>query len=84
MKTKNIQPKLTLIGAGPGDPDLLTIKGLKALKEANVVLFDALVNRELLHYAPKNAQLIFVGKRRGFQKYSQEQINSLIVDQAFS
>jgi uroporphyrin-III C-methyltransferase len=44
----NIEPQVTLVGAGPGDPDLLTIKGAKALAEANVVLYDALANEELL------------------------------------
>lgn len=51
---KPIQPKVTLVGAGPGDPDLLTIKGANALAEAQVVLYDALANEEILTYAPKN------------------------------
>ena len=78
----NIKPKVTLIGAGPGDPDLFTIKGLKALKKAKVVLYDALVNRELLSYAT-NAKLIFVGKRKGMHSFSQDEINELIVKSAF-
>jgi uroporphyrin-III C-methyltransferase len=78
----NIKPKVTLIGAGPGDPDLITVKGLKALQKANVVLYDALVNRELLAYAT-NAKLIFVGKRKGMHSFSQEEINELIVKSAF-
>jgi uroporphyrin-III C-methyltransferase len=49
---KIVKPIVTLVGAGPGDPDLLTIKGAKALAEANVVLYDALANEELLSYAP--------------------------------
>ena len=52
-----------LAGAGPGDPDLLTIKGMKTLQAANVVLYDALVNPQLLDHAP-NAEHIFVGKRK--------------------
>ncbi|NQY06637.1 MAG: uroporphyrinogen-III C-methyltransferase [Flavobacteriaceae bacterium] len=83
MQTRKIEPKLTLVGAGPGDPDLLTIKGAKALAEAKVVLYDALVNRELLNYVPKNSEKIFVGKRKGFQKYTQDEINELIVKHAF-
>jgi len=75
------KPKLTVLGAGPGDPELMTLKGVKALAEANVVLYDALVNRELLEYAP-NATHIFVGKRKGFHKYSQDEINELIVANA--
>ncbi|MDP3313289.1 uroporphyrinogen-III C-methyltransferase [Lutibacter sp.] len=74
--------KVTLIGAGPGDPDLITVKGVKALENANVVLFDALINRELLKYAP-NAKRIFVGKRKGMHSYSQDEINELIVKSAF-
>jgi len=78
----NIKPKVTLIGAGPGDPDLITIKGAKALANANVVLYDALINRELLNYAP-NATHIFVGKRKGMHSFSQDEINELIVSSAF-
>ena len=81
---KHIQPKVTLVGAGPGDPDLLTLKGVKALAEANVVLYDALSNEELLVHAPKKSIKIFVGKRIGFHEYSQDQINQLIVDNALT
>lgn len=81
---KIIQPKVTLVGAGPGDPDLLTIKGAKALAEANVVLYDALANEEILSYAPKKAIKIFVGKRKGCHEYTQDQINQLIVDNALT
>lgn len=76
-------PKLTLIGAGPGDPDLITIKGIKALQSADVVLYDALLDKQLLAYAP-NARKIFVGKRQGTKAYSQEEIHELIVKYAFS
>ena len=81
---KTINPKVTLVGAGPGDPDLLTIKGAKALAEANVVLYDALANEEILTYAPKKSIKIFVGKRKGCHEYSQDQINQLIVDNALT
>ena len=81
---KKIQPLVTLVGAGPGDPDLLTIKGAKALAEANVVLYDALANEEILSYAPKKAIKIFVGKRKGCHEYTQDQINQLIVDNALT
>lgn len=81
---KKIQPIVTLVGAGPGDPDLLTIKGAKALAEANVVLYDALANEEILSYAPKKAIKIFVGKRKGCHEYTQDQINQLIVDNALT
>ena len=61
----NPNAKLTLVGAGPGDPDLITLKGLNALKTADVILYDALVNPVLLDHAPA-AKKIFVGKRKAF------------------
>ncbi|MEX1382288.1 uroporphyrinogen-III C-methyltransferase, partial [Lutibacter sp.] len=81
MKTKLIK-KVTLIGAGPGDPDLITVKGVKALQSAKVILYDALINRELLEYAPY-AKKIFVGKRKGMHSFTQDKINELIVKSAF-
>jgi len=73
--------KLTVVGAGPGDVDLITLKGIKALQNADVVLYDALVSAELLEYAAE-AEKIFVGKRKGCYAYQQEQINDLIVERA--
>ena len=78
----SIDKRVTLIGAGPGDPDLITVKGVKALQKASVVLYDALINKKLLEYAP-TAKKIFVGKRKGFHRYSQDEINQLIVKNAF-
>ncbi|MDX6747518.1 uroporphyrinogen-III C-methyltransferase [Polaribacter sp. PL03] len=78
------KPKLTVVGAGPGDVDLITVKAVKVLKIADVVLYDALVNEELLSYINPEAEQIFVGKRRGCYKYQQEQINELIVARAKS
>ncbi len=77
-------PQISLVGAGPGDIELITLKGLNALKKANVVLYDALVNQELLNFAPKEALKIYVGKRNSNHAYSQEQINTLIVDMAYT
>jgi uroporphyrin-III C-methyltransferase len=74
-------PKLTIVGAGPGDVELITLKAIKALENADVVLYDALVNEELLQYV-KHAEIIFVGKRFGCHAYSQDQINELIVSMA--
>lgn len=73
--------KLSVVGAGPGDPDLITLKAIKTLASADVVLYDALVNTALLAYAP-NAEKIFVGKRKGCYAYQQEQINDLVIDRA--
>lgn len=77
------QGRLTVVGAGPGDIELITLKAIKTLENADVVLYDALVNEELLKYA-NNAELIFVGKRKGCYAYQQEQINELIVSRAKS
>jgi uroporphyrin-III C-methyltransferase len=74
--------KLTLVGAGPGDPELITLKGIKALADADVVLYDALVHAEVLAYAKKSAEKIFVGKRAGRHSFKQEEINQLIVEKA--
>ncbi|MFC4426698.1 uroporphyrinogen-III C-methyltransferase [Deinococcus navajonensis] len=72
---------VSLIGAGPGDPGLLTVRGAQALREADVVLFDYLANPELLRHCPQ-ARTIYVGKK-GFSEYiSQEQINALLVSAA--
>ncbi|QWX84157.1 uroporphyrinogen-III C-methyltransferase [Cellulophaga sp. HaHaR_3_176] len=83
INMSNSKGLLTVIGAGPGDPDLITLKAIKALQTADVVLYDALVNPELLQYA-EQAELIFVGKRKGCYAYQQEQINELIVQRGQS
>lgn len=80
---KYIQPKITLVGAGPGDPELLTLKGQRALQTANVILYDALVNEQLLTMAPQ-ATAVFVGKRKGYKALSQDEINRRMVQEAFS
>jgi len=80
---QNRRPKLTVLGAGPGDPELITLKAIRALEEADVVLYDALVSTELLKYAP-HAEHVFVGKRKGCYAYQQDQINELIVSRAKS
>jgi uroporphyrin-III C-methyltransferase / precorrin-2 dehydrogenase / sirohydrochlorin ferrochelatase len=71
-----------LIGAGPGDPELLTVKALRLLQSANVVLHDSLVSPEILDLIPATAQRIDVGKRRGLRLLSQQDINSLLIDAA--
>ena len=77
-----MQPQLTLVGAGPGDPELISLKGIKALQRADVVLYDALVHPDLLAYAPPHARRIFVGKRAGRHAHTQAEINALIVRHA--
>ncbi len=79
---KNKKPFLSLVGAGPGDPELITLKGVKTLKQADVVLYDALTHPELLNHAPAKALKISVGKRAGHHSLKQEEINDLIVKNA--
>ncbi|AAC06540.1 uroporphyrinogen-III C-methyltransferase [Aquifex aeolicus] len=70
--------KVYLIGAGPGDPELLTLKAYRILRKADVVLYDALVNREILHFARQDSLKIYVGKRDGKHSLPQEEINELL------
>ncbi len=81
MIDNNKIPKLTLVGAGPGDIELITLKAIKAIQNAAVILYDALVNEALLDYAT-TSEIVFVGKRFGCHAYSQDQINELIVSMA--
>jgi len=74
--------KVYLVGAGPGDPELLTRKAWRVLQSANVVLHDDLVPQEILRVLPLTAQSVNVGKRCGARKISQEEINSLMVQSA--
>jgi uroporphyrinogen III methyltransferase/synthase len=71
-----------LVGAGPGDPGLLTLRGRDALAAAEVVVYDNLVNRELLALAPESAELIYAGKKPGGHEMSQPEINDLLVARA--
>lgn len=74
--------KVYLIGAGPGDPGLLTIKARDVLAEADVIVYDYLANSEFLSFAKPGAEIIYVGKKGGDHTLSQEGINQLIVDKA--
>jgi len=74
--------KVYLVGAGPGDPELLTRKAWRVLQSANVVLHDDLVSQEILRVLPLTAQAVNVGKRCGARKISQEEINALMVQLA--
>lgn len=73
---------VTLIGAGPGDADLITLKAVKALNNADVVIYDRLANEEILEHAPQSAKLIYVGKKAGEHYKKQDEINQIIVDNA--
>jgi uroporphyrin-III C-methyltransferase len=83
MFSNNKIPKLTLVGAGPGDPELITLKAINALRNADVVLYDALANEELLEYCHPLCEKIFVGKRGHQKGITQDSINFLIVEKAF-
>ena len=74
--------KVYLVGAGPGDPELLTLKALKLLKSADVVLHDDLISAEILAFIPSSTEVQNVGKRFGQKKISQSEINSLLVQNA--
>lgn len=74
--------KVYLVGAGPGDPELITLKGIKCIKKADVILYDRLVNKELLEYARADAEFIFCGKLPHYHVLQQETINHLLVRHA--
>jgi uroporphyrin-III C-methyltransferase len=74
--------KVFLIGAGPGDPELITVKGLRRLREADVVLYDRLISPELLDESRPEAERVFVGKGPGCHAMPQHEINALLVNYA--
>ncbi|MBV1901630.1 MAG: siroheme synthase CysG [Kordiimonadaceae bacterium] len=76
--------QVQIVGAGPGDPDLLTIKAHRALQQADVIIYDRLVSRDVLALGRRDAQLIYVGKREGNHGVGQDGINALIVEEALA
>jgi len=74
--------KIILVGAGPGDPGLVTVRGKQAIEQAEVLVYDYLVHPALLDYAPEDCEKIYVGKRAGCHTMRQEEINSLLVEKA--
>lgn len=78
MKLSQRKSQVILAGAGPGDPDLISVKALKAIQGAQVILYDALVNPVLLEQRNRNCILIFVGKRKGCIEFTQDEINELL------
>jgi uroporphyrinogen III methyltransferase/synthase len=78
-------PMVYLVGAGPGDPRLITIRGKMLLERAEVLIYDYLASRKLLKYVPKDAELIYAGKRGGVKHtHTQEEINQMLVDRALA
>src|SRR5947199_10124920 len=74
--------KVYLVGGGPGDPELITLKGRRVLARADVVLYDNLANRALLDFAPPHAERIYVGKKRADHTVTQDEITSLMIEHA--
>jgi len=74
--------KVYLVGAGPGEPELITLKGRRVLETADAVLYDNLVSRTLLDYAPANAERVYVGKKKSHHTYSQDEISQMLVERA--
>src|SRR5579872_3344263 len=74
--------KVYLVGAGPGDPDLITWKGRRILEQADVVLFDHLANDALVDLAPPHAERIYVGKKKSTHAFSQEEICGMLIERA--
>lgn len=72
-------PTLFIVGAGPGDPELITLKGLKAIQQADVILYDALASKELLLQAKPGCKMVYVGKRKSKHQFLQDEINQLII-----
>ena len=80
---KNLEyGKVYIVGAGPGDPELITIKALKKLKLADVVVYDRLISNDLLSYCNKDCEKIFVGKESGYHPIEQERITEILIYKA--
>jgi len=79
-----MKTKVYLVGAGPGDPGLITVQGRTCIQKADVIIYDYLASPALLKYARKSAELIYVGKKGGDHTLSQDEINALIVEKAKS
>src|SRR6478752_9695118 len=82
VKAQAVQGRVLLVGAGPGDPELLTMKAVRALKAADVILYDRLVGEGVLDHARREAELIPVGKAKGLHSVPQSEINALLIQRA--
>jgi uroporphyrinogen III methyltransferase/synthase len=82
MKTDLNKGSVYLVGAGPGDPELMTIKGMKCLQQADVVVYDYHLNAQLLDFARLDAELIYAGKQSGHHAMTQDEINSVLITSA--
>src|SRR4030088_959541 len=82
MSSDAAAAKVYLVGAGPGDPDLITWKGRKLLAVADSVLYDHLANEHLLDLTPKNCEQIYVGKKKAVHAFPQEEICAMMIERA--
>ena len=84
-KEKRSKPMVYLVGAGPGDPSLITVRGKQLLERAEVIIYDYLASKKLLKYVPKDAEFIYAGKRGGAKHtHTQAEINEMLIDRALS
>ncbi|MBU1625766.1 uroporphyrinogen-III C-methyltransferase [bacterium] len=74
--------KVYLIGAGPGDPELITVKGIRCIGESDVIVYDNLANSKLLEYCKQSAEKVYMGKRKGAHSFTQDEINEYLVKRA--
>ncbi|MGB1198608.1 MAG: uroporphyrinogen-III C-methyltransferase [Thalassotalea sp.] len=81
-KQKFLSGEVALVGAGPGDPELLTIQAYQFMQQADVVIYDRLVSKEIMALIPEHCELVYVGKKQAHHKVPQEGINQLLVDHA--
>ena len=81
-KSRSQEGKCFLVGAGPGDLGLVTLRAKELLERADVIVYDALVNPEMLDWAPVDAEIIFAGKRAGEKTFSQDEINALLIEKS--
>ncbi len=82
LEPKIMKAKVYLVGAGPGDPGLITVKGQECIQSADVIIYDYLASPALLRHAPPDTEMIYVGKKGGDHTLSQDGINALIVEKA--
>lgn len=84
MQVKKPTGKVSIVGAGPGDPDLLTVKAIRAIETADLILFDHLVSEEIRSLFPPAVPAFYVGKKKGQHSIAQKDLNSLLVKKALS
>jgi len=82
MIKKNKNGKVFIVGAGPGDPGLITLNALEKLKQADVVVYDRLINNELLSFCSADCERVFVGKESGYHVIEQDKITEILINKS--